>query len=107
MINKYFTQYDGPASCSINIDSIAVLDKATDKQTEVDDEEENVEDDELGIVADVGEAELSGDGGEQVIDGLDYPLGFGRHQPSVNADCQVLQQSFVFGHLGLKIRFVD
>ena len=66
-----------------------------------------MEDDELGIVADVGEAELSGDGGEQVIDSLDYPLGFGRHQPSVNADCQVLQQSFMFGHLGLKIRFVD
>ena len=55
MINKYFTQYNGPASCSINIDTIAVLDKATDKQTEVDNKEENVEDDELSIISDVCE----------------------------------------------------
>ena len=50
-----------------------------------------MEDDELGVVADVGEAELPGDGGEQFIDSLDDPLWFGRNQPSVNADCKVLQ----------------
>ena len=61
-----------------------------------------MEDDELGVVADVGEAELPGDGGEQVIDSLDDPLRFGRNQPSVDADCQVLQQSFMFGYLRLE-----
>lgn len=57
---------------------------------------------ELGVVTNVGEAELLGHTGEGIMEGLNDSLWLGRHQPTVNADGQVLQQTLVLADLGLE-----
>ena len=62
-----------------------------------------MEEDELGVVPDVREGRLPGDGdAEQVIDSLDDSLWFWRHEPPIYADGEVLQEPLVLAHLGLE-----
>ena len=51
----------------VNVDKVPVFKQSAGEQAEVDDEEDEVEAEELCVVPDVSEGELSWDGGEQVL----------------------------------------
>ena len=85
------SQHQAPVTGPVHIHLPAVLHQPADKQAQVEQPEEDVEEDELGIVPDVREWRLPGDGDtEQVIDSLNDSLWFWRHQPPVNTDGEVL-----------------
>ena len=96
-------QHEAPVTRPVHVDRARVFHEPTDKKAEVEQPEEDVEEDELGVVPDVREGRLPGDGdAEQIIDSLDDSLWFWRHEPPIYADGEVLQEPLVLAHLGLE-----
>ena len=101
-------QHQAPVTWPVHIHRPTVLHEPADKQAQVEQPEEDVEEDELGVVPDIREWRLPRDGDtEQVMDSLNDSLWFWWHQPPVNTDGEVFQKSLVFAHLRLETGVCD
>ena len=87
-------------------DSVRVLEvpeapQPAQEEADVDDDEQEGEGEELEVVPQVGHAELVGHVAQQRLRQAVRLLRLGRHQPTVDRDRQVLQETLVLRQLGL------
>ena len=76
--------HDGPVPGPVHVAAVAVLYQARHDQAQVDGEKQDMEEDELSIVADVGEGPLPRNWGEGISEDFGDSFGLRRHQPPVN-----------------------